>query len=117
VLLSDLLVEEPLGPPLRRLAEGAALLALVQVLDAEDESPSGGIGARLVDAETQEGLDRLLDPSLIAHYGRRLAAHQESVAEEARRVRAMLCTVSAGMGLKALARERLAGRLLEPRAR
>jgi hypothetical protein len=41
---------------------------------------SGGVGARLVDAATQEGLDRLLDPGLIAHYGRGFPAHQETVA-------------------------------------
>lgn len=117
VLLSDLLVEEPLGPPLRRLAEGASLLALVQVLDSEDEVPSGGTGARLVDAETQEALDRLLDPELLAHYARRFAAHQADIAKEARRVRALWCRVSAGEPLEAQVRERLSGRLLLPRPR
>ncbi len=117
VLVSDLLVAEPLGPPLRRLATGTALLALVQVLDAEDEAPSGGTGRRLIDSETQEGLDRLLDPELLVDYARRFSAHQDEVAKEARRVRALYCRVSAGEPLEAQVRERLSGRLLLPRPR
>ena len=117
LLVSDLLFPGSLQPLLRRLAEGAARLALVQVLDPEDEDPSGGEGARLVDSETDEALDRLLSWDVVARYRRRLAAHQEAIDAEARMVRAAVCRLSAGRSLEELAREALSGAVLEPRAR
>lgn len=117
VVLSDLLFDVPLQPLVRRLADGAARLVLVQVLDAGDEDPEGGEGARLVDAESGEALDRLLGPEVLDRYRARFAAHQAAVDAEARRVRAGVCRVSAGQELEACVRERLAGELLEPRTR
>lgn len=116
ILISDLLVEAPLAQTLRRLADGAALLALVQVLDPEDEEPQGDLGARLVDSETDEALDRTLTEDVVARYRTRLKAHQASIQGEARRLRAMFVTVSAGESLETSLRGRLSGKLLEPRA-
>jgi uncharacterized protein (DUF58 family) len=117
ILVSDLLFSSALSPFLRRLADGTGRLALVQVLDPEDEEPSGGDGARLVDSETDEALDRLLSWDVLARYRRRLAAHLAAIDAEARKVRAAVCRASAGRSLEELAREALAGAVLEPRAR
>jgi len=114
ILVSDLLVEQPLGPTLRRLAEGAARLALVQVLDPEDEDPAGGLGARLVDAESEEYLDRLITQDVVERYLERFRAHQRALAAEARRVRALLCPVDAGVELEQAVRRGLAS-LVAPR--
>jgi hypothetical protein len=117
LLVSDLLFEAALGPIFRRLAEGAARLALVQVLDASDEDPQGGEGARLLDSETDQALDRLLTWDVLGRYRKRFAAHQAAVDAEARKVRASLCRVSAGEAFAGCVRSRLAGVVLEPRAR
>ncbi|MGC4119548.1 MAG: DUF58 domain-containing protein [Myxococcales bacterium] len=117
ILVSDLLFPSALSPLVRRLAEGAGRLALVQVLDPEDEDPTGGDGAQLVDSESDEALDRLLSWDVLAQYRRRLAAHQAVIDAEARKVRAAVCRLSAGKELETLAREALTGAVLEPRAR
>jgi uncharacterized protein (DUF58 family) len=117
ILVSDLLVEAPLRPALRRLSEQTALLALVQVLDPEDENPPGDLGARLIDSESGEALDRLLVESVLAGYRARLSAHQAILRDEARRLRATLATVSAGSDLESMLKDRMVGPLLEPRAR
>ncbi|MBI5544865.1 MAG: DUF58 domain-containing protein [Deltaproteobacteria bacterium] len=117
VLISDLLFEAPLGPIFRRLADGAARLAVVQVLDPDDEDPQSGEGARLVDSETDEALDRLLGWDVLQRYRKRLAAHLAAIEAEARRVRAAVCRVTAGEELEACVRERLVGSVVEPRGR
>ncbi len=114
LLVSDLLVEEP-GSAIRRLAEGASVPGLVQVLDAEDESPSPGT-ARLVDAESEEALDRVLSETVLRRYLERLRAHQALLQDEARRNRALLCAAPARLPLELALREGLHGRLLEARA-
>lgn len=117
LLVSDLLFPDALGPLFSRLAGGAAELGVAQVLDAEDEEPSAGEGARLVDSESDEALDRLLSWDVRVRYRRRLAAHQAAIDAEARRVRAAVCRLRADEPLEACVRDRLAGALLEPRVR
>ncbi|MBJ6759989.1 DUF58 domain-containing protein [Myxococcaceae bacterium JPH2] len=95
VVVSDFLVEVDLGALCSRFARGASALFLVQVLDAEDLDPSGGEGARLVDAESGAALEELLTESVLAAYARRFAAHQRALRAAAQRARATLLTVSA----------------------
>jgi hypothetical protein len=108
VVVSDLLFEATAAPLAERLARGAAGLALVQVLDAEDLEPLGGAGARLVDAESEEALERILTPAVLADYQERLGAHLKMWREAAQRVHAELVTVSAEQDTPALARGPLA---------
>lgn len=115
LLIGDLLFEGPPRSAIERLADGAGLLGLVQVLDAFDEDPESSAGARLVDSETGEALDRVLSPRAVERYRARFAAHQAGIQAEARRVRAVHARVSAAAPLEAAIRERLAGRLLVPR--
>jgi uncharacterized protein (DUF58 family) len=103
LVVSDFLFETSPSPLAERLARGASGLALVQVLDPDDLEPLGG-GARLVDAETGEALERLVTDEALARYGARLAAHGEAWAQAARRVRGRWASSSAGVSLEALAR-------------
>jgi uncharacterized protein (DUF58 family) len=117
LLVSDFLVDAPLRPMLRRLAEGAGILGLVVVLDEADEEPSGGIAARLLDAVSDDALDRVLGEDVLSRYRARMKAHLDALLAEARRVRATVARVRAEPPLETQIRERLSGRVLEPRAR
>lgn len=107
VWVSDLLFESDVAGLARRLAQGARGLAVVQVLDEEDLEPSGGAGARLTDAESQESLERILTRGVLDDYQRRLRAHLALWDEGLRTVRATLMRVSAAQGVDALARREL----------
>ena len=87
-----------------RLSRGASALFLVQVLDAEDLDPTGGEGARLVDAESGAALEELLTEDVLAAYARRFAEHQRALRAAAARARATLVTVPAPERLSALVR-------------
>ena len=94
IVVSDLLFASEAAPFAERLARGAAGLVLVQALDVEDHEPTAGAGARLVDAESDDFLDRILTPAVIDAYRTRFLAHQKAWREAARRVAASLVTVS-----------------------
>jgi uncharacterized protein (DUF58 family) len=96
VVVSDFLFEAPL------LAQGAAALFLVQVLDAEDVEPTGGEGARLVDAESGGALEELLTEDVLAAYARRFAEHQKGLGAAAARARAAHLVAPASHVLRAL---------------
>jgi uncharacterized protein (DUF58 family) len=104
VVVSDFLFEADLDDLVARLARGAAALFLVQVLDAEDLEPSGGEGARLVDAESGAALEELLTEEVLAAYARRFAEHQRLLRAAALRARAALLTAPAPEPLEALVR-------------
>jgi uncharacterized protein (DUF58 family) len=104
VVVSDFLFEADLDGLVARLARGAAALFLVQVLDAEDLEPSGGDGARLVDAESGAALEELLTGEVLAAYARRFAGHQRMLRASALRARAALLTAPAPEPLEALVR-------------
>lgn len=108
VVVSDFLLEAPPGPFAERLARGAAGLVLLQVLDVEDVSPSGGAGARLTDSESGEVLERVLTPGVLAQYEARLRAHVGLWEAAARRVRATWAQAVADQALSTLARSALA---------
>jgi uncharacterized protein (DUF58 family) len=102
VVVSDFLFEAPMPELVSRLARGAAALFLVQVLDTEDLEPSGGEGARLVDAESGEALEELLTGSVLAAYARRFAEHQKVLGAAAQRARASHLVLPAAQVLGAL---------------
>jgi uncharacterized protein (DUF58 family) len=108
IVVSDLLFEAAAGTLVERLARGASQLFLIQVLDAEDLDPSGGTGARLVDAESGEFLDRILVADVLGGYLKRFETHQRMWRDAARRVGAVLVTVPADEGIVAHARGALA---------
>jgi uncharacterized protein (DUF58 family) len=77
-LLSDLLwLDEPLSV-LRRLAQGAAAVVVVQVLADADRNPPERGRVRLVDSETGEQCELFLDDEAIRRYRDALARHQQN---------------------------------------
>ena len=104
VVVSDFLFEADMAGLMARLARGASALFLVQVLDAEDLDPTGGEGARLVDAESGAALEELLTEDVLAAYSRRFAEHQRTLRTAAARARATLVTVPAPERLSTLVR-------------
>jgi uncharacterized protein (DUF58 family) len=104
VVVSDFLFEADLSGLMARLARGASALFLVQVLDAEDLDPTGGEGARLVDAESGAALEELLTEDVLAAYARRFAEHQRTLRAAAARAKATLVTAPAPEQLSTLVR-------------
>ncbi len=104
VVVSDFLFEATPHTLAERFARGAAGLALVQVLDADDLSPPGGAGARLIDSESAEVLERILTSDVLEAYQQRFTAHVGLWRAAAQRVRAELVQVSAEEALSDLVR-------------
>ncbi|MBZ4408782.1 DUF58 domain-containing protein [Myxococcus sp. XM-1-1-1] len=102
VVVSDFLFEADLPALVSRLSRGAAGCFLVQVLDEEDLSPSGGEGARLVDSESGAALEELLTEDVLAAYARRFEEHQRLLRGAALRARGLLVTAPATESLAAL---------------
>lgn len=116
LVVSDFLFDVPLDAFCARLADGASQLALVQVLDPEDESPSAASTSALIDSETGERLERELTERVVATYRRRFAAHQSALEAASRRASALRVQVNAGEPFDRVLRRRLLGHVLEARA-
>lgn len=116
VVLSDFLFPHDPRTLLRQLAARAGALTLVQLLSVAERTPSAGRAHRLVDCETDETLDLVLDAATVARYRQRLANLCTALEEESRRAQARFASVEATEELGTVLRERLvpAG-LLEPR--
>jgi len=108
MVVSDFLFESPPEKLAERWARGASALFLVQVLDAEDMDPTGGAGARLVDSENGEAIERVLSPSVLEAYGERFQAHQRLWEHAGARVHATFVTSSAAFTVEQLASSTLA---------
>jgi uncharacterized protein (DUF58 family) len=108
VVVSDFLLESDPERLAERWARGASSLYLLQVLDAEDLEPSGGAGARLMDSETNEALERVLSARLLELYAERFNAHQRLWQHASARVHAAFATSSAAFTVDALAASSLA---------
>lgn len=107
VVVSDFLFEGRPEALVERLARDAAGLALVQLLDVEDVEPSAGLGARLVDSETGEALERVLSASVLHGYQRRLGAHLDAWRAAATRAGASWLSCVCARPLEALAMHEL----------
>lgn len=117
LVVSDFLFEADLERFTERLGRETAGLWLVQLLDAEDASPSGGTGAQLVDSETGEALDRVLSEAVLEGYAKRLGQHQRLLGACAHRVKGRLLTAVTDKGVEALARGPLRALFEAPDAR
>jgi uncharacterized protein (DUF58 family) len=85
LLVSDFLSPHAATGVVRTLASGAGTVGLVQVLSAWDADPQEGGAMRLIDSETDEVIDLVLDGPTIRLYNDRLNALTEALREEARR--------------------------------
>jgi uncharacterized protein (DUF58 family) len=81
VVISDFFTEAPLEEALRVLQGKKQQVCLVQVLSDEEEQPTEGQAARLVDSETGETCDLELTASVLAAYHKALKKQRGALAE------------------------------------
>ena len=94
LFVSDLLwPSEPEGV-LRRLADGAAALTVVQLLGREEAAPELRGQHRFLDVETGERLDLFADAAACAAYAAALASHRERWSRACRRFGARFVAVT-----------------------
>jgi uncharacterized protein (DUF58 family) len=96
VVVSDFLWPSDPAPLLLRLAVGAALLVVVQVLDPWELAPTVEGALALHDCEGDARLELVLDAPVIARYRARLQRLCAGVEQATRRVGGRFATVAAG---------------------
>lgn len=115
LFVSDFLFPHDAGSLLRPLALRAGGFAAVQVLSHEDAEPEVGRALRLVDAESDETLDLVLDPASVKAYRDRLARLTGALHEESRRLGAHFARLTTAKPLAIQCREELVPlSILEP---
>jgi hypothetical protein len=92
---------------IRRLAANAGVLWVIQLLSAWEADPDEMGGRKLVDIETGQSTDLLINRKAIAGYKERLGRLQEQLLRECRRAHAPMAVLTADHGLTALCREEL----------
>ena len=112
VLVSDFLSPHAAPSLVRGLRAGR--VALVQVLSAFDAAPPAGGSVRLVDAETGDEVELVLDRVTIDAYLERLERLRAGLAEEARRRGGVFASVRADASLDATCRALLDAGVLAP---
>ncbi len=90
LLLSDLLSDEEPRHVLDRLAHGAASVVVVQLLARADVEPPQVGFARLVDCETGEARDLLVDAAATGRYAAALAEHENAWRRACREIGAVM---------------------------
>lgn len=108
VVISDFLSPHEPRELVTSLAARSGALALVQVLSEEECAPRVGSAQRMIDCESGESLDVVLDESTVRRYLERLARLSDGLAAEARRAGALFVSLRASDSLEQLSRERLA---------
>lgn len=108
VVISDFLSPHEPRELVTSLSSRSGALALVQVLSEEESAPRVGSAQRMIDCESGESLDVVLDESTVRRYLERLARLSDALAAEARRAGALFLTLRATEPLERLSRERLA---------
>lgn len=115
IVLSDFLFPHDPERLVRRLGTDVTALWLIQTLAAFEADPSPLGGRKLVDIETGDETDLVLDRTTITAYKERLATLQQGLARQCRRSHATFVTVVADGGLEAICREKLcSAELLRP---
>ncbi|MBM3875277.1 MAG: DUF58 domain-containing protein [Verrucomicrobia bacterium] len=94
VLVSDLLWPGNPLSVLRRLADSAAEVFVIQLLARADSEPPEHGNIHLVDSETGEGLDLFVDAAVAGEYRDNLARHQEAWHDACRQCGARLVPVA-----------------------
>jgi uncharacterized protein (DUF58 family) len=114
MLVSDFLFPDDPAPSIRRLADGAAHVYVLQVLDPWEASPTPQGPVTLLDCEGPGRLDLVLDQVAVARYRSRLAALRESVARAARAAGGTYALVLAGPPAEMFREHLLPQRVVEP---
>ncbi len=95
VVVSDFLTPDDPAPALQRIAAGAAHLFVVQLLDGWELDPLATGPATLVDVESPQTADLVLDRATIAAYRQRLRRLQDDLADATRRIGGTFAVVRA----------------------
>jgi len=98
ILLSDLLEPIERLAPLGDLARRGHPVEVIQLLGDSDLAPQASGACRLVDVESGDGREAVVDAATVARYQATLARHQEAVAALARRYRMGLMVAEAAAG-------------------
>jgi len=107
IVISDFLFPHDPEQMIRQLAADASALWVVQVLAEWESDPTPTGGRRLIDAETDQQSDLVLDQRTIASYRQRLEKLQEGLVIACRKSNARFAVVVADHGLPRLCREDL----------
>ena len=107
VVLGDFLFPHDPRALVRSLAARAGALAFVQVLAPGEHSPLTGSASRLIDCESEEALDLVLDAASVGRYRARLQNLIGALETECRRARAHFASLVAERPLADLARDHL----------
>ena len=86
MLVSDFLVPMDPSAMCRQLSSGAGRIALLQVLSKDDREPEPAGALQLIDAETGEERNIVVDRAAVARYTERLGRLNAGLAEESRRL-------------------------------
>jgi hypothetical protein len=107
VVISDFLFRDDPLPLVERAATGAAKLWLVQLLDEWELHPSPGGASSLVDIETEQTVELMLDEPAIDGYRARLEALRGGLWDACKTVAASWITASAASELGDFCRQHL----------
>lgn len=107
IVISDFLFPHDPGALIRRLAAGAGVLWVIQLLTDWEANPTEQGGRKLIDVESGTHTDLVINRTAIAAYTRRLRVLQEGLMRECRRVHAPFSILTADRGLTRLCREEL----------
>lgn len=107
IVISDFLFPHDPEALIRRLAAGASVLWVVQLLTAWEANPTPLGGRRLVDIEAGSELDLQIDPRSIQTYLNRLNTLQTELQRQCRRAQATFVTLTAETGLETICRGEL----------
>lgn len=107
IVISDFLFPLDPGRLVRQLATGASTLWIIQVLSDWEQQPTYLGGRRLVDVESGQEIDLLLQRQMVTEYLSRLQRVQQDLREAARRHQATFLTVTAERGLAETCRQDL----------
>lgn len=107
IVVSDFLFPHDPASLVRRLAGDSSALWLVQVLSGWEAAPTPHGGRRLIDIESGDQTDLVLDRAAIESYLARLSALQQELVRNCRRAHATFVSLVADRGLAALCRDDL----------
>lgn len=100
VFISDLFWDqEPLGV-LRRLADGAAAVIVIQLVSSIDKNPEVYGNMRVIDTESKEALELICDEALIEEYKSNFDKHSQYWKECCTKSGAVFCFIEAEKLLK-----------------
>jgi uncharacterized protein (DUF58 family) len=114
VVVSDFLFPHDADALVTRLARNSASLAIVQLTLAEEADPAAQGGRRLIDVESEDEIDLLIDEQAVADYRARFGRLRLGLVRAARRVGARFAHVIAGTSVREVARALAAAGVVEP---